>query len=121
MPLKREPEAVSGLPLCRIEGETMVSRGCQLGSKPRPWSYSSALLKEPLELCPPATSTLPEGSSVAVCRKRARPRLPVAVHVPAAGSYSSALLKKLLLVLYPYTTSTSPDSRSAAVCASRAV
>src|SRR5882724_7117007 len=63
MPLKREPEAVSSLPLGRIEGETIVSKGCQVGSKPSPGSYSSALLKKPLLLSPPATSTLPEGSS----------------------------------------------------------
>ena len=36
MPLKREPEAVSGLPLGKIEGKAVVSKGCQLGSKPRP-------------------------------------------------------------------------------------
>ena len=36
---------------------------------------------------------LAEGSSVAVCESRAVPRLPVAVQVPVAGSYSSALLK----------------------------
>ena len=51
------------------------------------------MLKALLPLYPPATSTLPEGSSVAVCKSRAVPRLPVAVHVAAAGSYSSALLK----------------------------
>jgi len=45
MPLKREPEAVSGLPFGRIGGKTVVSKGCQLESKPRPGSYSSALLK----------------------------------------------------------------------------
>src|SRR6266566_2634278 len=36
MPLKREPDAVSALPLNSGEGETVVSKGCQLGSKPRP-------------------------------------------------------------------------------------
>jgi hypothetical protein len=35
MPLKREPEAISSLPLGKIEGETVRSKGCQLGSKPR--------------------------------------------------------------------------------------
>src|SRR2546426_11857157 len=63
MPLKREPEAVSSLPLGRIEGETVVSKGCQVGSKPSPGSYSSALLKKPLIPAPPATSTLPEGAT----------------------------------------------------------
>jgi hypothetical protein len=80
MPLKREPEAVSSLPLDRIEGETIASKGCQVGSKPSPGSYSSALLKKLLFL-PPATSTLPEGSSVAVCDSRAVVRLPVAVQL----------------------------------------
>src|SRR5205807_1489870 len=66
MPLKREPEASRTRRSGRIEGETLLSKGCQLALKPRPGSYSSALLKIPLLLCPPATSTLPEGSSVAV-------------------------------------------------------
>src|SRR5262249_3136277 len=57
----REAGAVSPLP-GRIKGETIVSKGSQFGSKPRPGSYSSALLKP----IPPATSTLPEGSNVAV-------------------------------------------------------
>ena len=41
---------------------------------------------------PPATSTLP-GQQRRRVKARAVPRLPVAVHVPVAGSYSSALLK----------------------------
>src|SRR5205823_6472586 len=109
MPLKREPEAVSGLPLGKIEGETVVSNGCQLESKPRPWSYSSVLL---IPYQPPATSTLPEGSSVAVWSFRPVPMLPVVVHVPAAGSYSSALLKEPYV---PPATSTLPEGSSVAV------
>jgi hypothetical protein len=35
MPFKREPEAVSSLPLVRKKGETLVTKGCQLGSKPK--------------------------------------------------------------------------------------
>ena len=31
IPLKREPVAVSALPFGRIEGETVVSKGCQAG------------------------------------------------------------------------------------------
>ena len=59
-------------------------------------SYSSALAKAvPLLSRPPATSTLPFGSNVAVCNKRAVLRLPVAVQVPLAGSYSSALAEML--------------------------
>src|SRR5438094_5415413 len=76
-------------------------------------SYNSALLKsEPLY--PPATSTLPLGSSVAVCRKRAVPRLPVAVHVPVAGSYSSMLLK-IGQSVCPPATSTLPSVSSVVV------
>jgi len=45
MPLKRDPEAVNSLPLGRIGGETVVSKGCQLESNPSPGSYNSALLK----------------------------------------------------------------------------
>src|SRR5206468_2134282 len=113
MPLKREPEAVSSLPLGRIEGETVVSKGCQVGSKPSPGSYSSALLKIPLLPAPPATSTLPEGSSVAVCKERAARTLPVVLQLPVAGSYSAALLKSLPLT--PPATSTLPEGSSVAV------
>src|ERR1700749_1786059 len=120
MPLKREPDAVSSLPLGRMEGETVVSNGCQLGSKPRPGSYSSALLKEPLLFSPPATSTLPESNSVAGRTSRAVLRLPVLLQVPKAGSYSSALLKEPLLSCPP-ATCTLPDGNSVAVCALRAV
>ena len=60
-------------------------------------SYSSALLKKPGLLAPPATSTLPLGSSVAVCRARAVMSLPVSFHWPgvaAQGSTSSATEKR---------------------------
>src|SRR5205807_523710 len=72
-------------------------------------SYSSALLRAK-QLCgggpqlkPPATRTLPFGSKVAVCPSRSVLRSAVRFHVPAAGSYSSALLKDLLLSLPPAT------------------
>src|SRR5438874_1279570 len=64
---------------------------------------------------PPATSTLPEGSSVAVGAKRAVPMLPVAVHVPVAGSYSSALLKERKGVVKATSTSIWPLGSSVAV------
>src|SRR4029077_1753642 len=51
-------------------------------------SYSSALARAPLVPCPPATSTLPSGSNVAVCNWRAAPRLPMFPNVngePEAG------------------------------------
>src|SRR5438034_428936 len=54
--------------------------------------YSSALYSKPLaKPLPAATSTLPELSSVAVCQSRPKFMLPVGVHNPVAGSYSSAL------------------------------
>ena len=68
-------------------------------------------------MAPPATSTLPERSNVAVCKARAL-RLPVPLQVPVAGSYSSALLKEPSL--YPPATNTLPDGRSVAVCQKRA-
>ena len=45
---------------------------------------------------PPATSTCPVGSSVAVCWYVPTFRLPVAVHVPVLASYRSALARALL-------------------------
>ena len=78
-------------------------------------SYSSALARLALILAPAATSTLPLGSTVAVCLQRAVLRLPVALHVPLAGSYSSVLLRTRLLVLYPPATSTLPLGSNVAV------
>ena len=75
----------------------ILTCGAQVaGRRPRPVGriiQLRAAQVRTIALPPPATSTLPLGSSVAVCRKRAVPRLPVAVHVPVAGSYSSVLLK----------------------------
>jgi hypothetical protein len=51
--------------------------------------YSSALLKMVKPLTPPAASTFPLGSKIAVCTARGSFRLPVSVHIPLAGSYSS--------------------------------
>src|SRR4051812_11942801 len=119
MPLKREPVAVSALPLGTVAGETLVSNGCQLGSKPRPGSYSSALLKVILLANPPATSTLPLGSSVTVGDSRAAERLLVKLHVPLAGSYSSALFSQWKIpsceVKKPAATSTLPLGSTVAV------
>ena len=70
-------------------------------------SYNSALAKVPLMLPPPATSTCPFGSNVAVCKEREVVILPVAVHIPIAGSYSSALS--------PLATSTCPFGSNVAV------
>ena len=57
-------------------------------------SYSSPLAKGGISLpMPPATSTYPFCSKVAVCDPRPTPMLPVAIHIPVAGSCSSALAK----------------------------
>jgi hypothetical protein len=76
---------------------------------------SSALLRttKPVPL-PPATSTMPLGSKLAVCTPRAMLRLPVTVQVPSNGSHSSALVKGLN-PSHPPATSTSPLVSSVAV------
>src|SRR5438874_1626239 len=83
-------------------------------------SYSSALAKTSLLLSPPATSTCPFGSNVAVCMRRSVVMLRVAVHTPVAGSYSSALAKSLLL-FRPPATSTCPFGSNVAVWSQRAL
>src|SRR5207245_85872 len=66
---------------------------------------------------PPARSTLPVGSSVAVCPWRAVCILPVAAHRPVDGSYSSALAQgtQSPLVALPPATRTWPEGKSVAV------
>ena len=56
-----------------------------------PGRYNSALEK-PVLSPPPARSTFPLFSNVAVFASRGTIVIPAAVKVPAAGSYSSALL-----------------------------
>ena len=68
-----------------------------------------------IALPPPATSTLPSGSSVAVWPARANPRLAVAVQVRVPGSYSSAEALISLPPVKPPTTSTLPSASSVAV------
>ena len=53
-------------------------------------SYSSADAVRPPPLKPPATSTCPPLSRVAVCSDRAVAMLPVTLQVSLTGSYSSA-------------------------------
>src|SRR5215472_13691910 len=53
--------------------------------------YSNWLQQKPPSLRPPATSTSPLFSSVALCCSRAPCIDPVFAHVPVAGSYNSAL------------------------------
>jgi hypothetical protein len=54
------------------------------------------------------------GSNVAVCSACAVVRLPVKLHIPLAGSYSSALLKALALPI-PRATSSTPVSSNVLV------
>jgi hypothetical protein len=53
--------------------------------------YSSALAREVLLLKPPANSTIPLVSSVAVCSYLAVCSAPVTAKAPVEGLYSSAL------------------------------
>src|SRR5450756_1874813 len=91
-------------------------------------SYSSAEasvgppppMSPPGSAVPPATSTLPSGSSVAVWNMRGVTMLPVAVQDPLLGSYSSAeasalLLPVTLLLSVPPATRTLPSGSSVAV------
>ncbi len=63
---------------------------------------------------PPATSTWPSGSRVAVCPDLATVIAPVADQVPVAGSYSSAFVT-CLRPCTPPATSTFPSGSSVAV------
>src|SRR5450756_138269 len=97
---------------------------------PLPGSYSAAEASGGLRLAlllpePPATSTLPSGSSVAVWNMRGVGMLPVAVQDPLFGSYSSAEASGglpppvsppgTLLLTVPPATSTLPSVSSVAV------
>src|SRR5205823_1230797 len=62
----------------------------------------------------------PLGNRVDVCSERATLRLPVTLHVPVAGSYSSAVLRALL-TRKPPVIRTLPLDSSVAVWLLRAV
>src|SRR5262249_36655917 len=73
---------------------------------------------------PLAIRTLPLWSSTAMWLARGALRLPVALHCPVAGSYSSAapvVTQQGLMTLMPPTTSTLPFASGVAVCRDRAV
>src|SRR5438067_5697980 len=70
--------------------------------------YNSALARSPVESAPPATSTVPLLSSVAVWPSRALFMLPVGVKVPVVGLYNSALASLPLVVLMPPAINTIP-------------
>src|SRR5450759_2902839 len=81
-------------------------------------SYSSAearMVNSVICRPPPATSTLPSGSSVAVAPLRCVIMSPVAVHDPLPGSYSSAEAPP------PPAASTLPSGSSVAVWPPRGV
>src|SRR3954447_17269578 len=88
---------------------------------PATGSYNSAPIRnagQRLQLVPsrpPATSTLPFGSRAAICPERALAIAPVAVNVPVAGSYSSAVASASLRVLVPPAMRTLPSGRSVPV------
>src|SRR5438445_13513766 len=71
-----------------------VAVGVGVGVGVTPGSNVSAVARMPSLFFPPATSTLPSGSDVAVYRHRALLRLPVTVQFPVAGSYISASAKE---------------------------
>src|SRR5260370_13628785 len=85
-------------------------------------SYSSVLLRAPAIATPPAISTLPLGSSVAVAFSRAAFITGVeagAANVLVTGSYSSVLLRGTELPAPPASI-TLPSGSSVAVASSRA-
>src|SRR5262249_2767928 len=75
--------------------------------EPEVGSESDAELRIVPELLPPATSTLPLDSKVAVWKLRAPLGAVAAIQVPALGEYSSAVLR-LAPAVTPPTTSTLP-------------
>src|SRR5512144_1196142 len=56
-------------------------------------SYTSALTRVPVGVAPPATSTVPPGSLVAVHPSRGAVMLPAGAKMPVVGSYTSALAR----------------------------
>ena len=84
---------------------------------------SSAIFRElnPVEFPPPATSTCPFASSVALWLQCGVVMRPVVVHCPVAGLNSSAVAKQLLLTLGPPPApNTSPFGSGVAVANTRA-
>src|SRR6266545_2920435 len=93
--------------------------------RPVAGSYTSALDNEvycAASGAPPVTSSLPLNSRVVVWFSRAIASEPVTVHVPVAGSYSSAVDNaEPVLRLWPPATSTFPLGSNVAVCVVRNV
>ena len=86
------------------------------GARRRGYSYSSALARTPVSHNPPAMSTFPLSSNVAVWPPLPAVILSVAVNFPLAGLYNSALeAKSPLPSMFPPATSTSPLGNNVAV------
>src|SRR5437879_5483724 len=85
-------------------------------------SYSSALVKNVSPSRPPATSTCPFGSNVAVCTPRFLVMAPVAVHppIPVASPYTLPF-RALTASSTPPATSTCPFGSNVAVWSQRAL
>src|SRR6185369_7799012 len=82
-------------------------------------SYNSAVVRTLVVSSPPATSTFPLPSSVAVWLTHGTLSEPVAVQVAVAGSYNSALATAepvTELPVIPPATSTLPFGSNVAVC-----
>ena len=89
---------------------------------PEAGSYNCVLARPIPGPTPPATSTFPFASNVAVCNARVFVEYPVmfvmdpvSVHAPVAGSYNSALPSEFRPISKPPTTNTLPSSNRLAV------
>src|SRR5262252_5221715 len=78
--------------------------------------YNSALVLMVGKSDPPAASTIPLESRVAVCRARPLLRLPVKIQVPLSVSYSSALAKVKPVVSNPPEMSAIPLDNKVPAC-----
>src|SRR3990172_8457708 len=121
-PVTRTVPSGSSVAVWFRRGVTMLPVAFQV---PVCGSYSSAAASTsrfgPLPK-PPATSTLPSGSSVAVWYLRPVTMFPVAVQVPLSGSYSAAEVKSSSMSgAEPPATSTLPSGSCVAVCPPRAM
>src|SRR5690242_9280911 len=82
--------SVAAWPACLAAMEAVGNHAHAAGSYSSAVEYLNCEQQKPPSLSPPATSTSPPGSSVALCCSRAPCIDPVCVHLPVAGLYSSA-------------------------------
>lgn len=78
------PGTTSRVAVCALRGDDMLPTAVQL-PEPEPGLYLAAVFKTVEPFIPPATSTWPLASNVAVCSCRAALRFAAATHVPAVG------------------------------------